>query len=51
MYLPGDVESESHEIYNVPEEFWKKHGGEYGPIRVDHVDFVRCPWCKSKCEV
>lgn len=48
-YVAGEVEHETSALYNVPEEYWKVNGGEYGPCGVRHYRFVTCPCCKMKC--
>lgn len=50
-FLPGDVLHEAHAIYNVPLEFRKEFGGEYGPCDVKYVKCVPCPGCKLKVEI
>jgi hypothetical protein len=48
-FQPGEVNHEAQEMYDVPMECWKKHGGDYGPCRVISIEFVICPCCKMKC--
>jgi len=50
IYLPGDVETESNEIYNVPEVHWRCNGGSHDPVEIKHRRIVHCPSCKSKCD-
>ena len=50
LYLPGDVEIQHDQIYNVPEELWRCHGGTYDPVEIKHRRIVRCPSCKLKCD-
>lgn len=49
LFQPGEVEMQECPIYDVPLEYTKKYGGQYGPCRIDFKEFVVCPCCKTKC--
>lgn len=51
IYQPGEIETQYDQIYNVPEVHWRSHGGRYDPIEIRHRHIVRCPSCKSKCNI
>lgn len=50
-YLPGEVETEEHLLYNVPEQYRDYNGGDAKACEVRHVRFVICPCCKTKCYI
>jgi len=43
--LPGDLKTGSMEVYNVPPECTKKHGGPYGPCEIRYYQYIVCPNC------
>ena len=43
--LPGDLKIGSTEIYNVPPEYTKMHGGPYGPCEIRYYQYIVCPNC------
>lgn len=45
-FLPGEIKHGEREFYNVPVEYTKKHGGEYGPCKITTYRYVVCPCCK-----
>lgn len=51
LYLPGEVEDDPHEIYNVPEQHRRCYGGKYDPVEIQIHKIVRCPSCKTKCDI